>query len=89
MTIDATTNLTTETAAVQPIPSSKLELPAHVQLPVQSLPASAWIPGHEVPSHDEIAREAYALYEARGRENGWDVEDWLAAEEMLRHRNRH
>ena len=34
----------------------------------------------------EIAREAYARYEARGRENGHDVEDWLAAEEHLRRR---
>ena len=89
MTIDTTTNLATNTAGTVENTAPRLELPAHVQMPVQSLPAPAWMPGHEAPSHDEIAREAYALYEARGREDGWDVEDWLAAEEMLRHRVQH
>lgn len=32
----------------------------------------------------DIARRAYALYLARGRENGHDVEDWLQAEGELR-----
>jgi hypothetical protein len=38
----------------------------------------------EPPPHEAIAREAYALYAARGYQDGWDVEDWLAAEESLR-----
>ena len=29
---------------------------------------------------DQISRRAYEFYEARGRENGHDVEDWLRAE---------
>lgn len=33
---------------------------------------------------DQIARLAFQLYEARGREKGHDVEDWLQAEEALR-----
>jgi hypothetical protein len=32
------------------------------------------------PTHDEVAKIASALYEERGREEGHDVEDWLAAE---------
>jgi hypothetical protein len=40
------------------------------------------------PPHETIAREAYALYAARGYQDGWDVEDWLAAEESLRRPNR-
>jgi hypothetical protein len=32
----------------------------------------------------EIARLAFQLYEARGREDGHDVEDWLQAEAALR-----
>ena len=36
------------------------------------------------PSHDDIARRAYQLYEARGGEPGRDWEDWLQAEEQLR-----
>jgi hypothetical protein len=31
-------------------------------------------------SHDEIARRAYALFEARGCVHGRDIDDWLAAE---------
>jgi hypothetical protein len=31
----------------------------------------------------EIARRAYDLYLARGREDGHDVEDWLEAEREL------
>lgn len=31
-----------------------------------------------------IAQRAFQLYEARGREDGQDVEDWLEAEEEIR-----
>ena len=34
---------------------------------------------------ERIARRAYELYEARGREDGRDVDDWLAAEHELAH----
>jgi hypothetical protein len=38
------------------------------------------------PTHDEIARLAFSLYESRGRQNGHDIEDWLRAEqELVRH----
>ena len=36
-----------------------------------------------MPSAEEIAREAYAIYAARGFQNGNDVEDWLEAERRL------
>jgi hypothetical protein len=36
------------------------------------------------PSHDEIARRAYQLYQARGCEHGRDWDDWLQAERELR-----
>jgi len=40
----------------------------------------------ELPSRDEIARLAYHLYEIRGRRDGQDLDDWLAAErELKRH----
>jgi len=29
---------------------------------------------------EQIAQRAYELYEARGREDGHDLEDWLRAE---------
>lgn len=40
------------------------------------------------PTHDEIARRAHQLYEARGGEHGRDVEDWLRAERELQERMR-
>lgn len=36
------------------------------------------------PTHDEIARRAYELYEQRGGEQGRDREDWFHAERELR-----
>ena len=39
----------------------------------------------ERPSQDEIAVLAYRLYEMRGRWDGYDVDDWLAAERELIH----
>jgi Protein of unknown function (DUF2934) len=42
--------------------------------------------GGDRPSSDEIARLAYHFYEMRGRRDGHDVDDWLAAErELTRH----
>ena len=35
------------------------------------------------PDTDLIARRAYQRYEARGREDGYDMDDWLAAEQEL------
>ena len=32
---------------------------------------------------EQIARRAYELYEARGREDGHDLEDWLRAESEI------
>ena len=32
---------------------------------------------------DQIRERAYELYEARGREDGHDLEDWLRAEEEI------
>ena len=42
--------------------------------------------GGEHPSPDEIAQLAYRFYEMRGRRDGQDVDDWLAAErDLIRH----
>jgi len=34
-------------------------------------------------SNDDIQRRAYELYEARGKADGQDLEDWLRAEKEL------
>ena len=44
--------------------------------------------GRVPPTGDEIARLAYQFYEARGRRNGHDVDDWLSAERELARRYR-
>jgi hypothetical protein len=36
------------------------------------------------PTHDDIARRAYQLYEQRGGAHGRDWEDWFQAERELR-----
>jgi hypothetical protein len=33
--------------------------------------------------HAHIAQRAYELYEQRGRQDGWGLEDWLKAEREL------
>ena len=38
------------------------------------------ITGHDVMT---IAALAYALYEQRGREDGYDLDDWLEAEHRI------
>jgi hypothetical protein len=38
---------------------------------------------HRVITKDDVARRAYALFLARGRVDGHDVEDWLEAERQL------
>jgi hypothetical protein len=42
------------------------------------------VPPPTVANGSDIARRAYDLYLARGREDGHDVEDWLQAERELR-----
>ena len=38
------------------------------------------------PTRDEIAQLAFTLYESRGCQDGYDVEDWMRAEkELVRH----
>ena len=36
------------------------------------------------PTHAEIARRAYEIFEARGRQHGRDLDDWLRAEREFR-----
>lgn len=40
-------------------------------------------PTRPVVSHDEIADRAYQRYLQRGSSDGYDIEDWLAAEQEL------
>ena len=42
----------------------------------------------QAADHAEVARLAYELYEQRGRVGGYDLDDWLRAEAMVRQRRR-
>jgi hypothetical protein len=44
--------------------------------------------GRDRPSRDEIARLAYRFYEARGRQEGHEIDDWVSAERELTHHYR-
>ena len=35
------------------------------------------------PLNEQIAQRAYRYWESRGREDGYDLEDWLKAEQDL------
>jgi hypothetical protein len=48
--------------------------------PPKKLPATATSEPQEVELEHEIRLRAQELYEARGREDGHEVEDWLRAE---------
>ena len=39
--------------------------------------------GPQLPTPEQIEKRAYELYLERGKEDGHDVEDWLAAEKIL------
>jgi hypothetical protein len=40
-------------------------------------------PQNPVVAHEEIAGRAYQRYLARGGRDGYDIDDWLAAEQEL------
>ena len=47
-----------------------------------NLPAPVFA-ASQLPSHDEIARRAFAIYEAEGRPQGRAAEHWRRAEQQL------
>lgn len=52
--------------------------------PPKKPPATA--PGESPQLKDQISLRAHELYEARGREDGHAMEDWLRAEEEITNR---
>ena len=51
--------------------------------PPKKLPTSVTSEPQELELEDQIRERAYELYEARGREGGHELEDWLRAEDEL------
>ena len=49
--------------------------------PTKKPPTTAVSESQEL--ENQIRQHAYELYEARGREDGYDLEDWLRAEEEI------
>jgi DUF2934 family protein len=64
--------------------SERVAEPERTGLPerVGAQPERVAIPASPI-SHTEIARRAYQIFEARGCGDGFDVDDWLAAEREL------
>jgi hypothetical protein len=54
-----------------------------VQNPTTKELATLGTTAAEANSEERIRERAYELYEARGREEGHDVEDWLEAESEI------
>jgi hypothetical protein len=52
--------------------------------PPKKQPATVTSEPHEL--EHQIRLRAHALYEARGREDGHEQEDWLRAEEEITHK---
>jgi Protein of unknown function (DUF2934) len=52
--------------------------------PPKKSPMSVMSDPQELELEYQIRLRAYQLYEARGREYGHEVEDWLRAEEEIR-----
>ncbi len=56
------------------------ELPEHAQ---DQSPIGAGGPRDQTAPRDRIASRAYEIYLERGRTDGQDMDDWLAAEREL------
>ena len=64
------------------LPGDAIEIPA---LPTVPDPVSqVEVPAASALPIEEVQAEAYRLYLDRGGEDGHDVEDWLAAEALVR-----
>jgi DUF2934 family protein len=59
----------------------KKECPTPKEDPTKKPPAT--VLGESQELENQIRQRAYELYEARGREDGHDLEDWLHAEEEI------
>jgi hypothetical protein len=53
------------------------------ELPPKKSPATVTSEPQEFELEYQIRLRAYELYEARGRQDGHEVEDWLRAEEEI------
>ena len=81
------------TTLAQPQPSTSesvtRSIGANPVVPIlPEVPEVAQAPDAVVPVA-EVQEEAYALFLARGAEHGHDLEDWLAAEAIVRNRRHH
>jgi hypothetical protein len=51
--------------------------------PPKKLPTSVTSEPQDLELEDQIRQRAYELYEARGREDGHEQEDWFRAKEEI------
>lgn len=51
--------------------------------PLKKSPTSVTSDPHDLELEDQIRQRAYELYEARGGEDGHELEDWYRAKEEI------
>ena len=61
--------------------SALIESPTHAPSETQKNPATQ---AHSGPSHEVIAKHAYAIYLKNGKQQGHCAQDWQQAEKELR-----
>jgi len=54
-------------------------------MPIGESSMGIYTGGRNYPTREEIAEYAYHIHETRGRQNGHDIEEWLRAEQTLKH----
>lgn len=64
-----------------PTPTQKITRRAPRKTTAPKMTSAA--PAPSAPTHDDIARRAYELFEARGGLHGFHMQDWLTAESEL------
>lgn len=67
---------TDQESPIQAITAATLPSEIDIRYPLENLAIEL--------THEEIAHRAYQLYEARGGEDGRDLQDWFQAERELR-----
>jgi DUF2934 family protein len=63
------------------MPEGKIVAKSHRMLQTTEKPDSTGM--GDTALNEQIARRAYQYWEARGREDGYDLEDWFRAEQEL------
>jgi hypothetical protein len=74
----------TSTNSKKTAPTTSRKTTRAVEAPMIIRDTPMIITHHPAPTHDDIAKRAFQIFERRGYSHGCDVEDWYQAERELR-----